>query len=69
MKRMRCVKVNDWSKVFIGDICLITEMIHETMNMVAFSPEGKKFVAKFRYSVNKDIIFEGTTFRLQCPPT
>jgi hypothetical protein len=67
MIKLRCIEVKPWSKVLPGDICLVTEMVHETNNIVAFSPEGRKFVAKFRYTVKKEILFEGSTFRLQCP--
>ncbi len=66
---LRCLTVNDWSHFFVGNICKVLFMDMESATMVVLNADGKKRVSKFRFTIEKDIKFEGNTFRLRCPPT
>jgi hypothetical protein len=63
--KLRCLKVGKWSHFFPDDICEVTK--NENGSMTVYNPEGEKRVSKFTYTECKNILFEGTLFRLQCP--
>ena len=67
MIKLRCLAVSKWSHFFVGDICDVKTMNHEYKTMAIYNTEGQKRVAKFRYTIDKELKFEGNTFRLQCP--
>ena len=67
MIQLRCVEVDKWGPFFIGDICRVTVMNHKKRRLTTFTPEGQKRISSFRYTIDKEIKFEGNTFRLQCP--
>lgn len=67
MIKLRCLAVSKWGHFFVGDICKVETMNHEDSAMTVRNADGQKRISKFRYTVDKEIKFEGNTFRLQCP--
>jgi len=67
MIKLRCLAVSKWGHFFVGDVCKVEVMDTEASTMTVYNTDGQKRISKFRYTIDKEIKFEGNTFRLQCP--